>query len=185
MRPHSVQPERSTAWGSITQQSHLSYPHAAILWFLQLQAKSEHSLACIVLSRVEASLRNMVEGSRLASAMSKIFAIYCIYTTVSPRTLTEQMLCFSCLSRMLSPKHNCYLSYNKCARSGCHSWPSFTTIVQLTQSIKLYENFTYTPHVARGYCVKLRCQEYTERHTTENIYAIEHTSVGLAHACPN
>ena len=30
----------------------------------------------------------------------------------------------SCLSRMSSPKHNCYLLYNRCARSGCQSWLS-------------------------------------------------------------
>ena len=64
--------------------------------------------------------------------------------------------------------------------------PGYLSSIKLTlvcchcQSIKLYKNLTYTPHVTRGYRIKLQCQEYTEQGTTE------HTSVGLAlaHACP-
>ena len=36
--------------------------------------------------------------------------------------------------------------------------------------IKLYENLTYNLYAACGYCIKLQHQEYTERHTTDNIY---------------
>ena len=91
------------------------------------------------------------------------------------------MLCSNCLSWMLSPKHNCYLSYNRCPRSSCHSWPC-------CQSIKLYKNHTYTSHAAIGYRIKLQHQEYSEWCTTENNnmkIAIELTSVGLAHAHSN
>ena len=82
--------------------------------------------------------------------------VFCSYVT-----RTEQVLGSSCLSRMSSPKHNCYLSYNRYARSGCHSWLSFITIVIQAHIAcsKLYE---------RGYHVKLQRQEYTERRTTEN-----------------
>ena len=44
------------------------------------------------------------------------------------------------------PKHNCYLSYNRCPWSGCYSWLSFITVViqaSLLPDIKLYENLTY------------------------------------------
>ena len=35
----------------------------------------------------------------------------------------------ACLSRMSPPKHYCYLLYNRCACSGCHSWLSFITVL--------------------------------------------------------
>ena len=128
-------------------------------------------------SRLEASLRN--SGGKLPrisyGAKSLLPTAFCklhepFYTlTVRPCTLTEYVLRSSCLSRMSSPKHNCYLSYSRCARSGCHSWLSFITVIQAHPMVysflpdhKLYENLTYTPHAARGYRIKLQCQEYTE-----------------------
>ena len=49
-------------------------------------------------------------------------------------------------------------------------------------------NLTYGPHVGHGYHIKLQQQKFTEQRTTFNInmkIAIEQTSVGLAHTCPN
>ena len=67
-----------------------------LLRLLQLQAKSEHSLACTVLQDLR-HLREIVEGSRHASAMEQnlcclLHSVSCMSlstTTVSPCTLTE------------------------------------------------------------------------------------------------
>ena len=56
----------------------------------------------------------------------------------------------------------------------------------MVKETKLKENFTYGPHAARGYRVKLQRWEYTERRTPEKRkILIRLTSVGLAHARPN
>ena len=46
-------------------------------------------------------------------------------------------------------KHSCYLSYNRCAHSGCPSWLSFMAVfhnchhTSCLPEIKLYKNLTY------------------------------------------
>ena len=76
----------------------------------------------------------------------------------------------ACLS-MSSPKHNCYLSYNRCAHSGCHSWLSFITVIIQAHPSLLSEHQvvrkSYTPHAACGYRIKLQHQEYTEQRVTD------------------
>ena len=72
---------------------------------------------------------------------------------------------------MLPLKHNCYL----CTK--VHMlWLSFLAVfitvvfqAHAVRETKLYENLTYVPHAAHDYCVKLQRQEYTERHTPDDI----------------
>ena len=69
-----------------------------LLWLLQLQAKSEHSLACIVLQ----DLRHLVKGSHHASAMEKhLCRLLCLLSCIS---LSTQLLALVyLLSRCYAP----------------------------------------------------------------------------------
>ena len=87
----------------------------------------KHSLACMRNSRGKSPRISYGAKSLPPTAFGKLHEPF--YTTVSRCTLTEYVLRSSCLSQIWSPKHNCYLSYNTCARSGCQSWLSFITVV--------------------------------------------------------
>ena len=62
--------------------------------------------------------------------------------------------------------------------SGCHSqdlssgasYPSMSCKAKLAG--KVVRKSYLCPHAARGYHVKLQCQGYTERRTTDNLYII-------------
>ena len=89
----------------------------------------------------------------------------------------------SCLFRCRY-QHNCHCLYNRTLRLPFILLPK-------AREIKLHENFTYGPHAACGYHVKLhtpsRIYGTTYDRYNNNIWkiTIEHTSVGLAHARPN
>ena len=131
-------------------------------------------------SRLEASLRNSRGKSPCISYGAKSLPpTVCgklrepIYKTVSLCTLTQKLLHSSRQTQMLSPKHNCYLLYNRCAYSGCHFWLSFITVViqahtSLLPEHQVVRNLMYTPHAACGYCIKLQRQQYTKQSMTEN-----------------
>ena len=91
------------------------------------------------------------------------------------------MLRSSCLVRMSPPKHTLFTFRIKvhtvrlsflATRYNFQAHASWLTH-RLSKETKLYENFTYGPHAARGYQrVKLQRWEYTERRTPENIWKI-------------
>ena len=75
-------------------------------------------------------------------------------------------------SRSRSP--NCYLLYNKCARSGCHFWLSCITVIgtsspRVSSCMKILLTLHMRPTpIALNYSVELQHQAYTERRMTEN-----------------
>ena len=93
---------------------------------------------------------------------------------------------------MLSPKHNSYLSYNK---SSCHFWLSCITVVStsspwVSSCTKILLTLRMRPApIALNYSVKHIQNDVRQKIVHIYIYiwkiAIQHTSVGLAHACPN
>ena len=126
-------------------------------------------------SRLEASLRN--SGERLPRIS---YGAKSLLPTAFGK-LHEQLLALvHLLSRCYAPaaypechhQNNCYLSYNRCACSGCHSWLSFITVIIQAHPSLLPEHQlvrkSYTPHAACAYCIKLQRQGYMERRTTEN-----------------
>ena len=139
-------------------------------------------------------LVEIADGSRHAIAIKQnlcyLLRSACLYTTVNSwiGILTLQL--------MLLPTQLAFL--NRCAGSTCFFLGVIHKIFQvhlgasyprLSWQVKSYGNLM---HAACGYRVKLRRQGYTARCTTDDIYlyiswkiAVEQTSVGLAHACPN
>ena len=120
-------------------------------------------------SKLEASLKNSIRKQNLRRLLH----------LVSCMSLSKQLLAlYILLSKFYSPAACRRQSTTAISRTiGVHApavilalslLSSFKLTQACCQSINLYENLTYTPHVVHGYCVKLHCQEYMERRTTEN-----------------
>ena len=191
--------EKSFSWGSTTQQSHLSYQHAATL-VVAVIGKVRTQSGMHSPSRLEASLRNSRGKSpRISFNMEQ--NLYRLQRSVSCMSLSTQLLALvyllsMCYAPAAYPKcrrqNNCYLSYNtRCARSGCHSWLSFITVViqahpsllpehQVVRSY-LYSACARPAAIALNYSVKniwngIPRPIYTERRTTENNITAKYTS---------
>ena len=131
--------EKSFPWGSTTQQSHLSYQHAATL---VVAAKYEQSLACVYYSPQE--LRHLWEIAYRGKSPRISYGanVCCLLRSISCMSLSTQLLTIAYLLSM------CYApaAYPECHRQN-------TTAISRTISAQ-------APTVSPGYLFNSLLPEY-------------------------
>ena len=136
------------SWGSTTQQSHLSYQHAATLVVAVIRTQSFKTWSIFR------------GGSHHASAMEQNLCR--LLRWVSCMSLCTQLLVLAqLLSRYYAPA-----AYPECCRQNTTAvsrtiytlWLSFVAIFHnCCHSYSPYKNLTYNPDVAHAYRIKLQC----------------------------